>query len=277
MNDILDKVIKIAVGAGDVVLEEYNRKDFNNFESKKDGSPLTEADKKSSNFIVQELKKINNEIPIITEELQIPSWEKRKKYTKYWLVDPLDGTKEFLKRNGEFTVNIALIENQEPIIGVVNLPVKKIVYFALKGAGAYKRNYNINEFTDNKLNVSNQKDKLNIKIVGSRSHTYPLMEKFLKEFSFKTEFISVGSSLKFCIIAEGNADIYPRFGPTSEWDTAAAQIVLFEAGGHVMNLENFDILKYNTKESCLNPFFLAITSSKKIKNECERVIKKIIN
>ena len=189
-------------------------------------------------------------------------WKERKNWTKYWLVDPLDGTKEFIKQNGEFTVNIALIENNNPILGVIYSPVKFDLYFAQKNYGSYKINSS-SELTNLKeavkIFVSNQ-SSIN-RIIGSRTHSNQSFDSWVNLNFPNTEIVQAGSSLKFCLIAEGAADIYPRFGPTSEWDIAAGHIIVNEAGGSVNTFKNIEIT-YNKKEDLLNPQFYAIGNYK---------------
>ena len=258
-NDLLLKVCNIAIKAGEEILKYYN--DDIEVTHKDDSSPLTKADLASNKIIINALQKLDGTIPILSEE-SLVEWNERKNWTKYWLVDPLDGTKEFIKKNGEFTVNIALIENNKPILGVIFAPVKSDIYFAQKNYGSYKINSS-SELIDlkeaKKIFVSNQS---NIKkIIGSRSHSNQSFDSWVNKNFSNTEIVQAGSSLKFCLIAEGVADIYPRFGPTSEWDIAAGHIIVSEAGGRVRTFENIEI-NYNEKEDLLNPHFYAIGSDK---------------
>ena len=247
-SDLLDPVIAIAKAASKAVLEVYSE-DFDVTE-KKDHSPLTRADLKSHDLIVKGLEDLSPHYPILSEESSEIPYQHRSKWSTYWLVDPLDGTKEFIKRNGEFTVNIALIHEHQPILGVVLAPVPDLLYFAVKGQGAYR---SIGCQSPVRIQVSNSADGP-LRLIGSRSHGTEDLDRFLKTLGpYVLE--SVGSSLKFCRVAEGHADLYPRFGPTSEWDTAAAHAIVLEAGGTVSNLEG-DELRYNMKSSLLNPSFL---------------------
>jgi len=246
----VNKIIVVAKAAGDKILEIYNNESFNH-QLKTDNSPLTEADTVSHNLITQQLKNITPTIPIISEESSTISWKERRQYKCYWLIDPLDGTKEFIKKNGEFTVNIALIYKHEPILGVVHAPVLNETWVGEKGKPSKK----IEKGNARIIKVKQHKQGEVHKVVGSRSHAGDSLNEFLKELE-KYELVSMGSSIKLCLVAEGKAHIYPRFGLTSEWDTAAAHAVVNSAGGEVVNNETKIPLKYNTKDSLLNPYFI---------------------
>ncbi|MGB3074228.1 MAG: 3'(2'),5'-bisphosphate nucleotidase CysQ, partial [Chitinophagales bacterium] len=255
MNDIdIHKIIDIAHKAGNEIMVIYAQ-DFT-VELKGDNSPLTMADQKANGIIVSALKSLYPEIPIISEETKVMAYDERKHWTEYWLVDPLDGTKEFIKKNGEFTVNIALMSNGEPILGVVYAPAKNQLWYGVKGKGSFKINEDGSE--SNLQKGANWRDLQKVNVVGSRSHmsdeTLQFVEE-LKQQGKEVEFVSSGSSLKFCLVAEGKADVYPRFGPTMEWDTAAGHAVVAIAGGKVLNWETKQPLQYN-KENLLNPFFI---------------------
>ena len=259
-NQLLLKVSNIAIQAGIKIMEYYT----NNIEvlKKEDNSPITKADLAANSFIINEIKKIDSYIPILSEESSI-DWYERKKWNKYWLIDPLDGTKEFINKNGEFTVNIALIENNNSVLGIIYAPAKSLLYFAKKNYGAFKifsssEIDNLNEAKPIKVlkNVMNS----NARIIGSRSHSNKVFDSWLSQKFSKYTLITKGSSLKFCEIAEGKADIYPRFGPTSEWDIAAGHIILEEAGGFLKDIKGNKIL-YNTKESLINPEFIASSNT----------------
>ena len=247
-------LISIAKNAGNEIMKVYS-KDFS-VETKNDSSPLTEADKKSNEVILVELKKMYPEIPFISEENKLTLYEERKKWKRFWLIDPLDGTKEFIKKNGEFTVNIALIEEGVPVVGVVYVPAQRKTYYGAKGIGSFKSENGNAPVEIKNLQHYSTKDK--VVVVGSRSHlseeTLQFVEN-LKVSGKEVEFLSSGSSLKFCLVAEGAADVYPRFGPTMEWDTAAAQAVAVYAGKKVINYETRHSLIYN-KENLLNPWFI---------------------
>ena len=254
-NNLLLKVCNIAIKAGEEILKYYTE-DIH-VTHKDDSSPLTKADLASNKIIMNALQQLDRTIPILSEE-SLVEWKERKNWTKYWLVDPLDGTKEFIKQNGEFTVNIALIENNKPILGVIFTPVKFDLYFAQKNYGSYKINSSsklINLQEAEKIFVANQSSIK--RIIGSRSHSNQTFDSWVNQNFPNSEIVQAGSSLKFCLIAEGAADIYPRFGPTSEWDIAAGHIIVNEAGGRVNTFENVEI-NYNKKEDLLNPQFYAI-------------------
>jgi len=246
----VNKIIDIAKAAGDKILEIYNKESFNH-QLKIDNSPLTEADIAAHNLIQQRLEMITPTIPILSEESSTIPWNKRKKWECYWLVDPLDGTKEFIKKNGEFTVNIALIYKHEPILGVVHAPVLNETWIGEQGKPSKKTE----KGNTRVIKVKPHKQGEVYKVVGSRSHAGDSLNEFLKEIE-KYELVSMGSSIKLCLVAEGKAHIYPRFGLTSEWDTAAAHAVVNSAGGEVVNNETKMPLKYNTKDSLLNPYFI---------------------
>ena len=218
-------------------------------ETKSDDSPLTQADKNSHLVIESGLSALFPNIPILSEEGRDIPYSERKHWDYFWLVDPLDGTKEFVKRNGEFTVNIALIKGNYPIFGSVYAPFKKELFWALEGLGAWK---SIDKNKDKPIKVlkSNKKTR----IVISRSHPNEKVVDYINQYN-KHELIRMGSSLKLCCIADGKADIYPRLGPTSEWDIGAAQCVVEQAGGNVLEYDTKSRLRYN-KENILNPFFI---------------------
>ena len=260
LKNLLKIAINASVKGGYAIMEVYVS-DFE-VEHKDDKSPLTLADKNCNEIIERFLRKTN--IPILSEEGTKIQFSERKSWEYSWLVDPLDGTKEFVKRNGEFTVNIALIHNGNPIMGVIYVPVKKELYFALDGLGSYK----ISDFTDEisdleelisfseKLPIKNSRDTYII--VGSRSHMSSETEQFFeekkKEYG-KVEVMAVGSSLKLCMVAEGKADAYPRYAPTMEWDTGAGDAICRMAGFQVVQYNSNKPVEYN-KEDLLNPWFL---------------------
>lgn len=253
LSDLLNPLVDICVGAGNKILEIYNSDDFINatdVQTKGDDSPLTKADLAAHHHIADALAELTPNIPVLSEESADISWEVRKTWDRYWLVDPLDGTKEFIKRNGEFTVNVALIENHEAVMGVVHVPAKDETYYAARDVGAYKRD---TEGTNHFIQVRKPANKTPV-VVGSRSHQSAEMQQYLDTLG-QYEMTPMGSSLKLCLVAEGVADIYPRLGLTSEWDTAAAQAVVEIAGGEVVTADRNPLL-YNTKESFLNPWFM---------------------
>ena len=252
----LQIIEQIAKKAGTEALKIYNQ----NFsiECKDDNSPLTDADKASNEIICNELVKISS-YPILSEENKIISYKERKKWNYYWCIDPIDGTKEFIKKNGEFTINIALIYNNEPVLGVVYAPVIEEIYFT-DNHNSYKAKLSIDSFElKNIKKLPIKRDDNKLIIVASKSHLNDETKEFIE--SIKTdkekEFISKGSSLKLCMVAEGKADIYPRLAPTMEWDTGAGQAIVEISGGKVVDAQTGESLKYN-KESLLNPHFIAL-------------------
>jgi 3'(2'), 5'-bisphosphate nucleotidase len=252
MEKLLESTLDIAIRAGQKILEIYE-KDFE-VDFKVDGSPLTLADQSAHALIQAALEKLDPLIPVLSEESTQAVFQQRLSWNKFWLVDPLDGTKEFVKRNGEFTVNIALIENGEPILGVVHTPVKDVSHYAATGLGSFKK---LSDNSTSPLAVKTA-TKNKIVMVASRSHSGPEVSEYQQNIEMEygqIEIASMGSSLKICLVAEGAADIYPRLGPTSEWDTAAAHCVLEMAGGRLTDLTG-ERLKYN-KPDILNPWFLA--------------------
>jgi 3'(2'), 5'-bisphosphate nucleotidase len=252
-KESLQPVFGIAERAGAAILEVY----AGHFEvsDKADQTPLTLADLRSHELIANGLRELDARIPVLSEEGSSIPFEQRREWSRYWLIDPLDGTREFVSRNGEFTVNIALIENHQAIAGVVYVPVRDTLYFGTQHDGAWRV---INSGEPEKIAVSRIQQPL--RVVGSRSHRDVEFAKLLPKLE-PCELVSVGSSIKFCLVAEGSADFYPRFGPTSEWDTAAAQAVLEAAGGAVITFDGSP-LRYNTKDSLLNPGFIAVGDAK---------------
>lgn len=265
---LLHQTIIAAVLAGKEIIEIYDTK-FD-VEYKEDKSPLTLADKKASEKIIDHLSQFN--IPVLSEEGKHDAFDVRKNWGKLWIVDPLDGTKEFVKRNGEFTVNIALVEDNLPTLGVIYSPVFKDLYFAAKGIGSYKIDRADLSLVINTIESSTLEELLTISkklpittnrtnyvVVASRSHmsteTYQHIEQ-LKLFHQTIEIVSTGSSIKMCLVAEGVADEYPRFGPTMEWDTAAGQAILQEANAVLIDFETKQPMKYN-RENLLNNWFIA--------------------
>lgn len=234
----IHKLVEIAHRAGQEIMQVYETAFETSY--KGDNTPLTLADKRSHDLIERELKLLYPAIPILSEEGKDIPYEERKKWTTFWLIDPLDGTKEFIKRNGEFTVNIALIEHRIPVCGVICAPVKGVTYYAMKDVGAWKLNGQ-----KEAVQIHCQKpDSDGVIVVQSRSHPSPDMDSFLASFKVK-ESVTVGSSLKFCLVAEGKAHLYPRLGPMMEWDSAAGVCIVREAGGWVSS-RNSENICYNT-------------------------------
>lgn len=262
MEALLFIAIKASLKAGEEILKVYES-DFA-VEHKEDNSPLTLADK-NAHTIISEILKVTN-FPVLSEEGKLIDYAERSQWKHFWMVDPLDGTKEFVKRNGEFTVNIALIHKQRAILGVIYIPVTKTLYFAAEGIGSFKW-----QNTDFKIQIDSLKDILNFSkklpvenpnkkftIVASRSHLSEETRMFIdgiKTMHKEVEFISSGSSIKLCLVAEGSADIYPRFAPTMEWDTAAGQAICEVAGKNVIDYSTNKTLLYN-KQDLLNNWFI---------------------
>jgi 3'(2'), 5'-bisphosphate nucleotidase len=240
--------------AGAEIMEIYGR-DFE-VDYKADESPLTEADRAGNEVLMEFLRAEHAGTPVISEENKQLDYAERSDWTRFWLVDPLDGTKEFIKKNGEFTVNIALVENGVPVIGVVYRPVTDTLYLGVVGEGAWR--FDGEEEPVRIAGGAHYSEKDEITVVASRSHLTPEVEAFVEELRAggkKVDFLSAGSSLKLCLVAEGNADVYPRFGPTMEWDTGAAHAVATAAGRRVLDAGTREDLAYN-KENLLNPFFI---------------------
>lgn len=249
-SEWLDAIIDLSRKAGREILEVYGT-DFA-VQGKADASPLTQADLRAHRVIVDGLAQLSPQLPVLSEESADTDISTRRDWQRYWLVDPLDGTKEFVSRNGEFTVNIALIDAHRPILGVVHIPVSDTTYSGIPGVGAWRE--------------ANERARLRIgartiaasplRVLGSRSHSNPALAAKLQAMG-PHELRAVGSSIKLCVVAEGNADLYPRMGPTSEWDIAAGQAVLEAAGGQVVDMKTGLPLRYNDKPDLLNPDFLA--------------------
>ena len=260
MTDLLSIAIHASLAAGKRIMKIYNNEDFE-IEAKEDDSPITKADLASHEIIMAYLKE--TEIPVLSEEGKDLPYEVRKNCSRLWIVDPIDGTKEFIKKNGEFTVNIALVEDQAPVLGVIYVPALKELYFADKEKGSFKAE-NINEFSsiENLTNVAKKLPLLISKdyytVVASKSHLSPETEDYirsLEEQNGRIETISKGSSLKLCMVAEGKSDCYPRFAPTMEWDTAAGQAICMYAGKKVIDYKTKEPMRYN-RENLLNNWFL---------------------
>src|ERR1700686_2319193 len=249
-TQFLGPAIEIARRAGAAILDVYESGEVA-VAYKADASPLSEADLRAQQTIVDGLRALTPEWPVLSEESATIGFSERAHWPRYWLVDPLDGTREFLSHNGQFTVNIALIEGHAPALGVVHVPVTDMSYRGLPGVGAWRQR---SSAPCEEIRVA-VRAGAPVRVVGSRSHRGDSLDAFLTRVGAH-ELIPVGSSLKFCMVAEGAADVYPRLGPTSEWDTAAAHAVLTGAGGTVSRLDG-EPLRYNTREELLNPFFVA--------------------
>lgn len=250
IKSLLQDVNNLSETAGAAILEIYQT-DFEVLQ-KHDNTPLTKADMAAHHIIVDGLNALTPTLPVLSEESAHIDYAQRQTWREYWLVDPLDGTKEFVKGNGEFTVNIALIRDNYPVLGVIYSPVLRLTYFAVQGGGAFRKRGNEPAESIHSRSLNLEK----LVVAGSRSHGGTGLQRFLTQFE-GYNIISMGSSLKSCLVAEGVADIYPRFGPTSEWDTAAAQCIVEEAGGRLVNL-HLERLSYNCKPSLLNPHFVVL-------------------
>jgi 3'(2'), 5'-bisphosphate nucleotidase len=251
LNQInIQDIVTIAKEAGNAIMQVYEQ-DFE-VEYKQDSSPLTLADKKANDIIEDGLNQLSVNFPILSEEGKEVPYEDRKHWEYFWLIDPLDGTKEFVKKNDEFTVNIALIYKDTPVLGVVYAPALDVCYWAKQDEGAFKDGKNLPLKTVDQRNT--------YKIVASRSHMSDETQAFIDAIDTdkEKELISIGSSLKICLVAEGEADIYPRLGPTMEWDTGAAHAIVNEAGGQLIDQENYGELKYNADKKLLNNYFIVV-------------------
>lgn len=248
----IHKVCQLAQQAGAAIMTIYEQ----GFEvtTKADNSPLTEADLASHQILERGLQQLTPSFPVLSEESSATTVEQRHNWQTFWMLDPLDGTKEFVNRNGEFTVNIALIHKGDPVFGVVYVPVTKKLYWGGESYGAWRQ-------CDNKslAAISVRKPQTPPIVVGSRSHLTDEVKQFIEQIP-AAELTSIGSSLKFCLLAQGQADLYPRLGPTSEWDTAAADAVLRGAGGQVIDLNTQQSMRYNQRKTLLNPNFVAFTA-----------------
>ena len=253
LEAIAPEIRQISHRAGEAILNIYQQ-DFS-VTQKKDDSPLTQADLASHTIICDALTELTPNIPLLSEESTEIDFSTRSAWSQYWLIDPLDGTREFVNRNGEFTVNIALIRDHAPVFGVVHVPVTGVTYTGIESLGANRRDAGQAPVHIHvRLPCASP-----IVVVGSRSHANPMLLNHLAAIG-DYELVSMGSSLKFCLLAEGKADFYPRLGPTSEWDTAAAHAVVNAAGGQIIKLDG-EPLQYNRKESLLNPEFLVIADT----------------
>jgi 3'(2'), 5'-bisphosphate nucleotidase len=249
-SELLEAVIGISRSAGREILDVYGT-DFE-ARAKADNSPLTEADLRAHRLITAELGRLSPALPVLSEEAADIPFSQRSSWSRYWLVDPLDGTKEFVSRNGEFTVNIALIEAHRPVLGVVHIPVTDTTYSGIPGVGAWRSSHDRPRAPISVRRVVRPP----LRVVGSRSHGGAALEATLSLLG-PHELRPAGSSIKLCLVADGSADLYPRLGPTSEWDIAAGQAVLEAAGGQVVRITDGLALQYNTRSEVLNPDFLA--------------------
>ena len=248
-EDLIQEVIRISKQAGKAIMEVYQT-DFD-VQVKEDYSPVTKADKRANTIIENGLMSVGSTLPILSEEGREISYEERKEWDIFWLVDPLDGTKDFIKKNDEFTVNIALVEDQQPVLGVVYAPAIDLLYYGCLENGAWKKQANNSVEV---MKVATPVDAT-VQIASSRSHPSGKMEAFLRQFK-EYELHPMGSSLKICLVSDGSVHLYPRLGPTMEWDTAAAHAVLKSAGGEIIQFGTSAPLLYN-KQELFNPKFIA--------------------
>ncbi|HEX3604033.1 MAG TPA: 3'(2'),5'-bisphosphate nucleotidase CysQ [Steroidobacteraceae bacterium] len=249
---LAESLMPVTERAGAAIMQVYNG--AFDVQRKDDNSPLTLADLESQRVIIAGLKELTPEIPILSEESAAAPWAERRTWRELWIVDPLDGTREFVKRNGEFTVNIALIVEHEPVLGMVSAPAQGTVFWGIAGLGAFTRGDN-----GAPRRIHTVPPQRPLRVVGSRSHASPRTADYLTRVGPHVV-AGIGSSLKFCLLADGQAELYPRFGPTSEWDTAAGQAVLEAAGGHVTRMDGHR-LRYNCRESVINGDFVAFSDA----------------
>lgn len=251
LADWLAPVCAIAAEAGAAILDIYAS--AFSVTSKEDRSPLTVADLAAHRCIVAALQQLTPNLPILSEEAAAIPFSERQTWRRYWLVDPLDGTKEFIQRTGQFTVNIALIDDHVPVLGVVHIPVTGRCYFAAQGCGAFRADAGQ---APRAIHVAQLQPGAPVRVVGSKAHGGVALQQFVAALA-SHQLVTAGSSIKFCQVAEGTADVYPRLGPTSEWDTAAAQAIVELAGGAVVAADTGAALRYNQRDSLLNPHFIA--------------------
>jgi 3'(2'), 5'-bisphosphate nucleotidase len=246
-----EALMPIVARAGSAIMQIYDQ-GFT-VQRKEDNSPLTQADLESQRIIIEALTELTPDIPILSEESAQAPWSERQSWRELWVVDPLDGTREFVKRNGEFTVNIALVVEHEPLLGIVTAPAKQLCYWGASGVGAFSEHRGAPRVPIHTATPSQP-----LRVVGSRSHASAKTAAYLTRLAPHVV-TGIGSSLKFCLIAEGKADLYPRFGPTSEWDTAAGQALLEAAGGQVTRFDGHR-LRYNCRETLINGDFIAFST-----------------
>jgi 3'(2'), 5'-bisphosphate nucleotidase len=249
----LEQIKQIAIEAGNAIIEVYETAFEDSIQQKDNNTPVTIADLRAHNLIKEGLEALSTKYPVFSEEGAIPDFEDRKNIECFWLVDPLDGTKEFIKKNGDFTVNIALIHKNKSVFGCLYVPVTGQMFWGIKGQGAWSEykgivhNMSVESFSDSQKGI---------RVLTSRSHVSSKIADYVLRFELPV-ILQRGSSVKMMLIADGKADMYPRFGPTMEWDTAAAQIILEEAGGRIFDMESGKALAYN-KKSLFNPEFIAL-------------------
>jgi 3'(2'), 5'-bisphosphate nucleotidase len=248
----IPELLRIARTAGEVILEIYHDPSSFRVEQKADNTPITRADRASNEMICKALAALTPDWPIISEENELPPYEERRHWSYCWIVDPLDGTKEFIRRNGDFCVNIALAKEGRAVLGVIYAPVTEECFWAVQGQGAFE----VSAKGDQRLHCASFGiDDAGLRILSSRSHFNPATQAWIGGLR-EPKFVNKGSAIKFGMLARGDADLYPRLGPTGEWDTAAGQVIVEEAGGAVLDFYTRQPLQYN-KENTLNPFFMA--------------------
>jgi len=252
LNELLDPVRHGVACAGSAILDIYSDPDRFEVERKGDDSPLTAADLAANRILLDHLAGLTPDIPVLSEESRQVPWAERRHWPVCWVVDPLDGTKEFLKRNDEFTVNVALVRDHRPVLGVVYAPALDRWYFAARGCGAFRQD---NDKEATPIAVREKIADRPWQVVGSRSHGSPAVTAFVERLG-DAEMLAMGSSLKLCLVADGSADLYPRLGPTCEWDTCAAHAIVEQAGGLVLNAHTGQALTYNARDTLLNPHFI---------------------
>ncbi len=252
LNKLVTVCIDIARTAGREIKRIYEQVGQGDVSYKDDKTPLTEADLASHRIIYDALQQLTPDVPVLSEEGELPSYAQRQQWTSYWLVDPLDGTREFIDRTGEFCVNIAMVEDHEAVLGVIYSPLQDILYYACQCGGAFKV---VGAAAPQPI-MTHKIDSDIIRVTTSRRHGLDSLQRYLPELK-DDDILQLGSALKIGLIAEGGADLYPRTGPTSEWDTAAGQCIITEAGGALLDF-NGQSLRYNDKDSVLNPYFIAI-------------------
>ncbi len=257
MESLLHPAIKIATQAGKIIMEYYRSSKVLNIEQKEDSSPVTQADIAADNYIQQQLTNLTPDIPVLSEEGLFPTYDVRKSWKMYWLVDPLDGTKGFIKRNDQFTVNIALIINHEPVLGVVFHPVNQECYYAAKNSGAFQVNHNTKE---KQIFCANHQTDEVLNIILSGNNPSEKMISILNQLG-EHDISSSSSSIKFCKVANGLFHMYPRIKPTCEWDTAASHIILREAGGEIIQVSDKKPIIYNAKDNITNESFVAYSNN----------------
>ncbi|WP_421620803.1 3'(2'),5'-bisphosphate nucleotidase CysQ [Alkalilimnicola ehrlichii] len=255
MNNLLTTLHTAMDEAAHRVMAIYADPDRFDTRRKADDSPVTAADLAAHDCLVAHLRAVAPDIPVVSEEARPAPWSERRHWSRCWIIDPLDGTKEFLKRNDEFTINVGLVEGGQPVLGMVDAPALGERYYAIRGEGAWRQSAGAEPRSIRVVEPPRAGDRP-WRVVGSRSHASAETQAFIEQLP-EVELVPMGSSMKVCLVAEGRADLYARLGPTGEWDTAAAQCVLEEAGGCLLSAETGEPLRYNERDSLINPWFIA--------------------